>query len=138
MAMTSNEEDAQLRAAAFHHVQQLQETHDALSSEQLSAGFIYRGVRYPLVNPQRGIFKPKEMLYLLSIRTVYPRKHAKIWYDDQRDVHRQIFEGVDSVDYAFMGTDPKAADNRWLRDAFTERVPVIYFCLLYTSPSPRD
>jgi len=125
--MTSNEEDAQLRAAAFHHVQQLQETHDALSSEQLSAGFIYRGARYPLVNPQRGIFKPKEMLYLLSIRTVYPRKHAKIWYDDQRDVHRQIFEGVDSVDYAFMGTDPKAADNRWLRDAFTERVPVIYF-----------
>lgn len=125
--MTSNEEDAQLRAAAFHHVQQLQETHDALSSEQLSAGFIYRGARYPLVNPQRGIFKPKEMLYLLSIRTVYPRKHARIWYDDQRDVHRQIFEGVDSVDYAFMGTDPAAADNRWLRDAFTDRVPVIYF-----------
>ena len=42
-------------------------------------------------------------------------------------MHRQIFEGVDSVDYAFMGTDPDAADNRWLRDAFTERVPVIYF-----------
>lgn len=125
--MTSNEEDAQLRAAAFQHVQRLQETHDALSSEQLSAGFIYQGARYPLVNPQRGIFKPKEMRYLLSIRTVYPRKHAKIWYDDQRDVHRQIFEGVDSVDYAFMGTDPDAADNRWLRDAFTDRVPVIYF-----------
>ena len=125
--MTSNEEDAQLRAAAFQHVKRLQETQDALSSEHLSAGFIYQGARYPLVNPQRGIFKPKEMRYLLSIRTVYPRKHAKIWYDDQRDVHRQIFEGVDSVDYAFMGTDPDAADNRWLRDAFTERVPVIYF-----------
>jgi putative restriction endonuclease len=125
--MTVNTEDAQLRAAAFQHVQRLQETHDALSSEQLTAGFIYQGARYPLVNPQRGIFKPKEMRYLLSIRTVYPRKHAKIWYDDQRDVHRQIFEGVDSVDYAFMGTDPDAADNRWLRDAFTDRVPVIYF-----------
>jgi len=82
--MTVNEEDARLRAAAFQHVQRLQETHDALSSEQLAAGFIYQGARYPLVNPQRGIFKPKEMRYLLSIRTVYPRKHAKIWYDDQR------------------------------------------------------
>lgn len=127
MATASNEEDAHLRAAAFLHVKRLQEVHDALTSEQLSAGFTYEGARYPLINPQRGIFKPKEMRYLLSIRTVYPRKNARVWYDDQRDVHRQIFEGVDSVDYAFMGDDPDAADNRWLRDAFTERVPVIYF-----------
>ena len=127
MATTLKDEDANLRAAAFRHVRRLQEVHDALTSEQLSEGFTYQGARYPLVNPQRGIFKPKEMRHLLSIRTVYPRKHAKVWYDDQRDVHRQIFEGVDSVDYAFMGTDPHAADNRWLREAFVERVPVIYF-----------
>jgi putative restriction endonuclease len=116
-----------MRSAAFRHVQRLQEVHDALTSEHLAEGFIYQGTRLPLVNPQRGIFKPKEMRFLLSIRTVYPRKHAKVWYDDQRDVHRQIFEGVDVVDYAFMGKDPDAADNRWLREAFEERVPVIYF-----------
>jgi hypothetical protein len=28
-----------------------------------------------------------------------------------------------------MGSDPNAADNRWLRDAFENRVPVIYFFL---------
>jgi putative restriction endonuclease len=127
MATMAMEDDADLRAAAFRHVQRLQEVHDALTSEQLAEGFTHQGVRYPLVNPQRGIFKPKQMRFLLSIRTVYPRKHAKVWYDDQRDVHRQIFEGVDSVDYAFMGIDPDAADNRWLREAFEQRLPLIYF-----------
>ena len=67
------------------------------------------------------------MRYLLSIRTVFPRPGGRIWYDDQRKVHRQIFEGDETVDYAFMGRDPEAADNRWLREAFESRVPVIYF-----------
>lgn len=124
---TSIGDDASLRSAAFRHVRSLQEVHDALTSDHLREGFVYEGRRFPLINPQRGIFKPKEMRHLLSIRTVYPRKHAKVWYDDQRDVHRQIFEGIDAVDYAFMGTDPDAADNRWLRDAFTDQVPIIYF-----------
>jgi hypothetical protein len=31
------------------------------------------------------------------------------------------------VDYAFMGTDPNSADNRWLLDAMREQIPVIYF-----------
>jgi putative restriction endonuclease len=67
------------------------------------------------------------MQFLLSIRTVFPRSGARVWYDDQRDVHRQIYEGDDAVDYAFMGKNPDAADNRWLREAMENRVPVIYF-----------
>jgi putative restriction endonuclease len=67
------------------------------------------------------------MRYLLSIRTVFPRSGARVWYDDQRDVHRQIYEGDDSVAYAFMGDDPDAADNQWLREAMENQVPVIYF-----------
>jgi len=27
-----------------------------------------------------------------------------------------------------MGQDPDAADNRWLREAFEYRIPIIYFC----------
>ena len=57
------------------------------------------------------------MHFLLSIRTVYPRSGGKVWYDDQREVHRQIFEGDETIDHAFMGQDPDAADNRWLREA---------------------
>src|SRR5205085_11947471 len=48
------------------------------------------------------------------------------------DAHRQIYEGDDIVEYAFMGTDPNAPDNRWLRDAMDRQIPVIYF--LGTSP----
>ena len=47
--------------------------------------------------------------------------------DDQREVHRQIFEGEETIDYAFMGQDPDAADNRWLREAFENQIPIIYF-----------
>jgi putative restriction endonuclease len=68
----------------------------------------------------------------LSIKTVFPRKGGRLWYDDQREVHQQIYAGDDVVDYAFMGTDPSSADNRWLLDAMREQTPVIYF--LGTSP----
>jgi hypothetical protein len=33
------------------------------------------------------------MPFLLSIRTVFTRKGGRIWYDDQRHVHRQMFVG---------------------------------------------
>ncbi len=64
-----------------------------LTSADLKAGFEFEGKRVPLVNPQRGIFKPQQMRYLLSIRTVFPRSGTRVWYDDQRQVHRQICEG---------------------------------------------
>ena len=77
--------------------------HDHLTKKELRSGFVFDGQRVPLVNPQRGIFKPRSMRYLLSIRTVFPRPGGRVWYDDQREVHRQIFEGDDAIDYAFMG-----------------------------------
>ena len=60
-------------------------------------------------------------------KTVFPKPGGKVWYDDQREVHRQIFEGDETIDYAFMGQDPNAADNRWLREAFENQIPIIYF-----------
>ena len=113
--------------AAFERVRELQEVHDHLSATELGAGFIFKGERIPLRNPQRGIFKPRQMRFLLSIQTVIPRPGRRIWYDDQLEAHRQIYEGDETVDYAFMGTNPEAADNRWLREAFENQVPVIYF-----------
>lgn len=119
--------DQRMRAAAFSHVRMLGATRDPLTSADLRAGFIFEGSRYPLINPQRGIFKPQQMRHLLSIRTVFPRPGARVWYDDQRRVHQQLFESQDFVDYAFMGSNPDAADNRWLREAFERRIPIIYF-----------
>lgn len=125
--MTESSSDIQLRNAAFAHVRQLMATRDQLTAEDLRAGFQFEGERVPLINPQRGIFKPQRLQYLLSIRTVYPKSGGKIWYDDQREVHEQIYRGDETVEYAFMGQDPDAADNRWLRDAYLSRIPIIYF-----------
>jgi len=116
-----------MRLAAFEHVRKLGEMHDHLTAIELKPGFMFQGERIPLVNPQRGIFKPHQMRYLLSIKTVFPRPGGKVWYDDQREVHRQIYEGDETIDYAFMGQNPDAADNRWLREAFENQIPVIYF-----------
>jgi putative restriction endonuclease len=99
----------------------------SLSSTDLLAGVEFDGQRIPIVNPQRGIFKPRQLRYLLSIRTVYPKTGARVWYDDQREVHAQIEAGEEIVDYAFRGSDPKAFDNQWLREAMHEQVPVLYF-----------
>lgn len=116
-----------MRTAAFAEVRRLQAIRDQLTSADLAKGFQYDGQRIPLVNPQRGIFKPRQMETLLSIKTVFPRPGGKIWYDDQRSVHKQIYDGEETVDYSFMGTDPDVADNRWLKEAMDRRVPILYF-----------
>lgn len=130
--MEEGDSDALIRAAAFLHVRRLSAIQDHLTSQHLRAGFFYDGARIPLINPQRGIFKSQRMRFLLSIRTVYPRPGAKVWYDDQRNVHGQLYDSEETVEYAFMGQDPEAADNRWLREALENRTPIIDF--LGTAP----
>ena len=125
--MPQASQDTLIRLAAFQHVQGLVAMHDHLTAKEIKPGFQYQGKRIPLMNPQRGIFKPQQMEYLLSIKTVYPKPGGRVWYDDQRDVHKRIFEGEEVVDYAFMGDNPKAADNRWLREAMENKIPIIYF-----------
>lgn len=118
--------DAAMRTAAVAHLDRFAAGRP-LTSDDLAGGFPFRGERIPLVNPQRGIFKPRAMPYLLSIRTVFPRTGARVWYDDQRRVHEQIHRGDAHIDYAFMGRDPEAADNRWLREAMQAQIPILYF-----------
>lgn len=118
--------DDQIRLAAVGQVRQAS-SGGVLTSEALGAGFVVNGRRLPLTNPQRGIFKPREMRYLLSVKTVFPNRGRKVWYDDQRLVHEQIDRGEELIDYAFMGNDPNAHDNRWLLEAHEAQVPIFYF-----------
>lgn len=99
--------DAAVRQAAAEHVRRIS-VGDTLTSQQLADGFEFDGERVPLVNPQRGIFKPRALRRLLSVRTVYPRSGARVWYDDQRIVQEQIARGEELIDYAFMGDNPEA------------------------------
>lgn len=119
--------DTAMRAAAFEHVRGLTASGNTLRYGDIAEGFSFEGNRYHLVSKATGIFKPQRMPFLLSIRTVIPRPGRKVWYDDQHEAHRQIFEGDEGIDYAFRGSDPNNAYNRWLVEASEHRVPVIYF-----------
>ncbi len=69
--------DQEIRTAAFIHVRRMLEIRDPLTSEGLARGFMFRGERIPLINPRRGIFKPQQMRYLLSIKTVVPSPSSR-------------------------------------------------------------
>ncbi len=112
---------------ALEHVQKLMKIHGQLTYRQINKGFMFGRRRIPLFNRQRGIFKPRQMQFLISIKTVVPRQGREVWYSDQENVHQQIYKGMDSIDYAFMGSDPEKAENRWLLNAHQHQVPLIYF-----------
>lgn len=120
-------DDQALRNAAFREVRRLADLNGNLTARDIAEGFRFDGQRIPLVNTRQGIFKPKEMRHLLSIRTVFAKPGARVWYEDQRNVYKQIDDGGETVDYAFMGQNPNDAENRWLRDAMEHRIPIIYF-----------
>lgn len=44
-----------------------------------------------------------------------PARRRQGWCDGQRQVHYRIFLGGINVEYAFMGENPAAADNRRLK-----------------------
>jgi putative restriction endonuclease len=124
--MSDDPIDARIRLAAVEHIRRVSAGR-VITADELRAGFFVDGQRIPLINPQRGIFKPGSMKHLLSVRIVYTRTRARVWYDDQRTVHTQIERGDELIDHAFMGTDANAADNRWLREARDSQIPILYF-----------
>jgi putative restriction endonuclease len=75
-----------------------------LDSADLAGEFEFGGERIPLINPQSGILKPRQMEHLLSIKTVFARRGARVWYDDQREAHRQIYAGDDANTNSWAAT----------------------------------
>lgn len=118
--------DTRMRMAAVERLTRVAMA-GVVTADDLRSGFMWDQERVPFINPQRGIFKPAAMRHLLSVRTVFPSSGRKVWYDDQRQVHEQIARGDELVEYAFMGADPEAADNRRLREAMEAQIPIIYF-----------
>lgn len=109
------EREARFRMAAFKWLEEQTVFDDVLIWSVLQHGFIYEGERISLVG-QQGIWKPRVFdLIPLSIRT-----SAHSPYDDGL--------GDDGLlHYKYRGTDPEHRDNRGLRQAMQEQVPLIYF-----------
>ena len=108
--------DATVRNAAFEWLRVQVESHgDVLPRALLAQGFTLNGRRVPLVSPQ-GIFKPKVLSDAPLSITTAPEGP----YDDG-------FGPNDLLRYRYRGTDPDHPDNRRLRFAMGEHLPLIYF-----------
>jgi putative restriction endonuclease len=84
------------------------------------ATFEYDGQRIPLMDLQRGIRKPARMNAALSIRTVFTKPGETPPYADA--------EGTDGLQrYKYRGDDPDHPENRALRRAFQDGLPLIWF-----------
>jgi putative restriction endonuclease len=120
--------DAALRAEIFRYLRQLGGEGGLVTATQIGAGYTRpNGDHVALITRPRGIFKPRQMSSLLSIKTVVPRPGRGVWYDDQRAAHQQIYNGQETVTYSFMGDDADAADNRLLKQACEAKIPIVYF-----------
>lgn len=107
--------DANVRSAAFEWLTTQARLHgDVIPRPILVRGFELGGVRVPLLGPQ-GIFKPGVLDVPLSITTA-PNGP----YDD-------AFGRDGLLRYRYRGTDPEHRDNRGLRFAMGEGLPLVYF-----------
>jgi putative restriction endonuclease len=119
--------DAHIRLAAFSRLDALTRLHgSSLPWQSISEGFTVGATKVLFATAVEGIFKPKQMSGILSIKTVVPKPGGKIWYADQvRD--EQIASPDSVIQYSFKGTDPEDFKNLGLREAMLKRFPLIYF-----------
>ena len=112
--------DRRVRLAAFEFLTEQTRLHgDVLPKTVLARGFAFEGRRVPLVAPQ-GIFKPAILPEIpLTIRTAAVSADRPRPYDDALDS-----SGL--LRYCYRGTDAQHHENRGLRMAMAQHVPLIY------------
>lgn len=122
-----NREDAAFRAAAFSQLLALAPDGGPIPWSSLAQGFVHNGRTHHFASQALGIFAPKAMGRLLSIKSVVPKPGRDIWYDDQKEIHREILGNGETLRYAMQGKDPDNRHNRLLQNAFEHQLPFVYF-----------
>ena len=107
--------DQEIRLAVFGWLTQQRDLFGETLSRTSLESFSYRGQRIPLVGPS-GIWKPAACELPLSVTTTFRGP-----YPDTYDASGQ------TVRYSYRGNDPQHRDNRGLRQAMVDRVPLVYF-----------
>lgn len=122
-------DDQLIRMSAFAALDRLLTGRAVLPWSAIEPGFAAPGFDHRLrfASRAKGIFKPKEMAGILSVRTVMARKSRRIWYRDQHDGRDALYAGDTTVRYSFRGEDPASSDNLMLKDAVEKQHPIIYF-----------
>ena len=107
--------DRAIRLSVFDWLTDQRAEHGEALPRTILESFHLHGRRIPLMGPS-GIWKPAVCELPISIATVTSGPYADTF--DSRS-------GV--LSYAYRGTDPQHRDNRGLRRAMLERVPLVYF-----------
>ncbi len=117
--MTASLEDSTVRAAMFAYLERLSAQHpEGIPSAELN---MFRVGTQPLkLVVQPGIWKPAALEGALTIRTTYTAPNQPPPYADDMAAGGYI-------KYAYRGTDPQHSDNRALRTAMRDRLPLAYF-----------
>lgn len=119
--MWTVQEDDDLRREAMQWL--AARTNDGSGSipwDELTQDFFFHGQRQPLKDRMAGIYKPRKAVAALSITTAFRREGRDRPYDDG--------PGPDEyLRYMWRGDDPMHSDNRALRAAMEQRLPLIWF-----------
>jgi len=109
-----------IRHAAFAWLDRQRATGKETFSQEDTSGLDLAGETVRLMPTQQGIWKPGQLSAALSIRTVYRPDGADRPYDDA--------VGLDGLHrYKMRGADPGHFENRALREAMQERLPLIWW-----------
>lgn len=112
--------DARLRQAAIAWLDERTQQGEGLVRGKDLAEFVFEGERVPLVDPQRGIRKPRILGAALSIRTTYTAPGREPPYEDR--------EGPDGLlRYKYRGNDPGYPENVALLRAHEHQLPLVWF-----------
>lgn len=115
--MEDPEESRRIRLAAMGWLDG--RSANEVTYEQLRE-FRYDERQVPLMDRQRGIRKPAGMQAALAIRTTYTPPNKVPPYNDA--------VGSDGLQrYMYRGEDPNHAENRALRVAMEQRLPLLWF-----------
>jgi putative restriction endonuclease len=110
--------DGAIRRAVFDWLtRQRDEQGEALSRSSL-VDFTLDGKPMPLIGAQ-GIWKPKACELPISITTVDGSQYNDAWDEDRA-----------RLKYSYRLPNPDHGDNRGLRRAMAERIPLVYFVRL--------
>jgi len=110
--------DDDVRSSCFASLDVLLAKHGPdVPYEALREGFNFRGRRVPFFNRAYGIY-----------RSTVQRGPAALSVNSSFRQDRYRDESTpDGVLYAYHGTDPDSHYNRWLRNAYSLDVPLVYF-----------